>query len=1628
MAKQLKQLRNFLEGTNSAPSASDIPDESPTYSLNLETLDEEGKLKGGRKNVPLIANDSYLQYYINLGANETSGEIKYCYTLFGEDSTKVSKTIDNNTPVWLQNKLLRKSFRSLISSNPYTDTVTLLPHTITSNGTVNSTFESSLVQLESGIDASVTQIEFSTAVFSTGIFDVNDIIKIDSEYMRITSVEVPENPGGSYNFRLNVDRGWSVDVDANGDNIPGVAATHSSGALINCQGTFGTIYITYIPQIDSAATANFYKLVGTTQTTLTKIDNSDYLEINARNMILVDHKNDNSNSVTSDLIYYDKNTSVNPPEYKMKVLENFYKENEAPIKLVDIENSSINTSNEGFPESVSLAKGPNAIYVGTGSTASTKPQWFGKPSHSQFGKQVDTYILENAELKAIDDGNSIFNLSFVEAPFVGTAPATRANNIYNVALSGGKRYLYAYYNGTDTTLKGKQFKSLETIGFIPTAIGSSQKLHTMFESELIDNEPIGGDWNGANSNTEFAGHDNTTSYHYVAEAGSRDKIHVFATRMHFSGNPSVPEVFMHHHFGYFILEHHLVIDAQLANITRLDANDKLLRPPKNGSYINDIYVKNGHVYIQYGHESGFTFDEEYLYTFPETDLIDHSAITMGDSTKVVAKPITPPIMKMKNHGKDFKSYGYDWWGPPETCDFTGVANNSDVGGEGIYNMYSNWIRWKNIDILGFTKKTTDDKVYHSLYERTYWDHSESNWVTTEPDTGSWNKAFAKADENWSDEEASEYPGYETENERTNTDPDYRNNMQWDSQKEHPIYYGFETCSVFTQQGGIYNISGNDTTEGLISCVVFIDGKQIANGLKTDVRRYYTNAPFRVRYVLHNENEPEIENVSEQCLLTTTREALGVAQRIIPYFADAGIFRDGDNGGAGTESFQNVNGMAIDNWDSNDFEDDGNNNNSIDWDDDNNYVKAPIKMSWRSGCYGTSMNNATYPTNRPRRMQMHNLIRLGTGYANSTTNNFTLRAPNVSSGALPVARNYNGEADFITSSRTDEMDKVSTYLSRWSTVIPLLTDVQKVWPSGTQSAPDNVDNPLQITDVGASGLQNIYGSGIADAIGLFPTAGRLQTGEVHYNYSNNTYVTNNINADDQYGDKFFKYDSGLLSVGLTPNFVDQTLQITDTEDADGDGDTTDLIYDTGNFMHGNTYTWKMSLLYDGYQEGPLSAAEFTVAVPTGNYNGCNLTIELSEPPKRVSEIVIYRKNGLNEYYRMVAEVSLANGWNYDAQKDTYKKTILDNGRQSATYEAITGIPETLQNTMIHYNLSTVAQGHLIVADCFHPEIKQGQNFIYKSEPNAFSNFNWTKNWCVLPTKPTAITWFAGKIFAFDLNNMYRINLDNLVLEDTFEGVGCIGPDSIVVTDMGMFFCDYQGLYWHNGQKAENIGTPILKSSYGEDITNVIETNPIKDKKFSNHAWQDISHKIPPKIIYDPKTISAFFCFQNAKSYNNIEYTFNGAWKFNLTRKRLDLVQLPEIKGVLTGQRNDSYISGNQKLYRLTKSDIERENYNFYSKKFDMGTGSEEKAFYSVKLGFNNKAAATRWIASSSGVDLFTNEDNTTININQKIEQDNNVVVYKIPGSDRKAKWLKIHIHSASEEIDSISIVYRQKKVK
>lgn len=123
MAKQIKELRNFIEGTNSAPSASDVPDEAPIYSLNIEALDEEGKLKGSRKNVPVKQDGVLLTHRIDLGSNAAVDDVVHTkYNIFG--TTYESQTsIFNTSPAWVQNKAIRKTFRSQIENSDYVSSV-----------------------------------------------------------------------------------------------------------------------------------------------------------------------------------------------------------------------------------------------------------------------------------------------------------------------------------------------------------------------------------------------------------------------------------------------------------------------------------------------------------------------------------------------------------------------------------------------------------------------------------------------------------------------------------------------------------------------------------------------------------------------------------------------------------------------------------------------------------------------------------------------------------------------------------------------------------------------------------------------------------------------------------------------------------------------------------------------------------------------------------------------------------------------------------------------------------------------------------------------------------------------------------------------------------------------------------------------------------------------------------------------------------------------------------------------------------------------------------------------------------------------------------------------------------------
>ena len=113
---------------------------------------------------------------------------------------------------------------------------------------------------------------------------------------------------------------------------------------------------------------------------------------------------------------------------------------------------------------------------------------------------------------------------------------------------------------------------------------------------------------------------------------------------------------------------------------------------------------------------------------------------------------------------------------------------------------------------------------------------------------------------------------------------------------------------------------------------------------------------------------------------------------------------------------------------------------------------------------------------------------------------------------------------------------------------------------------------------------------------------------------------------------------------------------------------------------------------------------------------------------------------------------------------------------------------------------------------------------------YSIFDYINDFLTLKSKPTALANFNGRLYAFDEKNIYRINQQSLAIEDIYEGVGCTGKDSVVVTEYGMFFADRNGAYMHNGQSPIKISEPIQK---GGDTENVFGgTDNIKNVSWNN----------------------------------------------------------------------------------------------------------------------------------------------------------------------------------------------------
>tara|TARA_R100001198_G_scaffold25161_1_gene13138 strand:- start:1788 stop:6848 length:5061 start_codon:yes stop_codon:yes gene_type:complete len=1686
MPKQIKELRQFLKGTASSPASTDTPDEAPVFSLNLDPLSEEGKLKGNKKSARKADNTTVKSAIWNTDVlNITNSQfyrvkVNDSYVLSTKDSHDVySSPINNNADIYTNFHLndLESSFSSLgynFTLSAYRDetavgynedltwrgtydasTAYIVNDAIVYNndqyvciqdgtgqtpntsaeywkadsdnniwsGIVWSEIPTSLdMHLSASVDNQYTSNSFTlgnvaatyaNAILSKFYWTAGEHLKYGNEIVKVNSITSVQ--GGA--DTISVNRGC----------LGTLPESHTSADSVYIPTGYRYIMVEHNSfQSEDIIEIEIWQTVDSVDSKVSTIsmqDTTDYLDLNPKQYAFLNEASDENTQIKNDLVYYSLTDNdfgdygQVEKSYKIKVAENFYEENDSPLTITD-ENWRIPNA----PEDVTMQKNANALFIGTGNQSNSKPQWFGKINHKRFGNPYEGYHLEDGELLSIDDGEGMFTLDYQE--YFLSGPKAASYSMPGPVASQDERFLI----GTSPTYKGficinndhtstritddengtygalgKHFRSDATFG---DTISAFHQSHLIF-ADMAENSPqtakwTSNSWDGTDADNLLNNHvDNYTSYAWTSLKGDPSKLYVMGFEIDVDDSTTSNFGFRVSELSNFTLKHGITVTDEM-NLHETTGNF-IGRPPKSGAYISDIYELNDgssadtEIYLLYSHPAGFTFDEEWLYVIKSSDITAYGS-------EIIAHPVTPPAVKIRDFGKGSNNIGApdnkSFCASPDVFDGNGLSSDTVMGFNGARKIYANYFKWRNCDQLGYIDHTGNPHVSENDnkgWKKTF-PADDQGWQNTGVDVASDHGYKVPGGPNSTPENASNYDATDPFCEFSSDEPEFNKDPNITKSLNFGNLYGWDCDSEFTVvpvKKGLFRLSDNRME---IGCLAHFVGTLHKGATK--IKHYWSTSGISKGYHMWYQSQSDSnrwEAIDEIMVVTANSSNLGVRQR---FAAKNATILTGSNGSTeSTDSGHIINGGA----------------SNTRW---KNAFRSSGFLATNDSSGNLNNNSKELSNNRV----LYKLFQQGgtsTQVENDATAQPPINAGRIKSIIKDIAYYQNNHDELMLSARGPNPQ--NAYIYRW-TPANMAGNNPDINPVGSTVWSNNSTlNPVRINNIGPSVISPYYSGATETRIFMSPLGGIHQNGFVRYDTtgaggSDANYL---IQADNVINGAaggaayeaannsvyFYKTKGGDLPVGIVVEFRNEE---SGQEDLDGDGVDT---YKLSNFNDGQTYFWKIGLVYDGYQEGPLTLFDFaaTPAHPQGkNYKNANLKIYLGEPRKRVSAITIYRKNTAEEFYRLIKEVSLEEPWPYDSINKFYYNVVDDEGFTGATYQAVSGVPESLEDTMVHYKLSTVAQGNLVVADCWHPEVKNAQNFIFKSQPNAFSTFDWAKDFCVVPDVPTCIQWWAGKLYAFDLSNTYTINVDSMALEDTFEGVGCIGPDSILVTDVGMFFCDYSGIYWHNGQKTENIGRDI----YG-DSSNVTSDN-----------WHDIDHKdangkfISPKVLYDPRTESVLFAFSNAG--------VSKAWVMSLTRKRWDLIEVPGAFGRVTGSRNDIYLSEGVSMWELFK-DSSTNKYSWYSKTFDFGNSSIQKRLNKVKIVCNSPTDASNLIASNVNKDLVKiYTDNVEAIYNQTAHE--NIVELKINGASKKGYLFKFQLSNIDYEIDSISMIYSMGSIK
>tara|TARA_R110002110_G_scaffold115354_5_gene286073 strand:+ start:441 stop:3746 length:3306 start_codon:yes stop_codon:yes gene_type:complete len=452
-----------------------------------------------------------------------------------------------------------------------------------------------------------------------------------------------------------------------------------------------------------------------------------------------------------------------------------------------------------------------------------------------------------------------------------------------------------------------------------------------------------------------------------------------------------------------------------------------------------------------------------------------------------------------------------------------------------------------------------------------------------------------------------------------------------------------------------------------------------------------------------------------------------------------------------------------------------------------------------------------------------------------------------------------------------------------------------------------------------------------------------------------------------------------------------------------------------------YFYRFSFIYDGFQESPLGAAMHIWS--NAKKVGLNFTFSTDNFPKRVTAMRVYRATSLSStdrsiggFYHYVGEVDITTQGISSLDTESYPNghmqninegdeiesslsrriEFTDGGAAGATYETMSGLFEAMTDSNIQYSLSTQLNDSLFVAKCAHHSQPTATNIIYKSLPYKPSLINWALDFLKLPAVPTAIKAFNGRIYGFTEHSTFKIEPNNLFIEDSFNGAGCIGPDAIYVSDYGMCYCDSTNIYLHTGQTPMPIGDSILTSDAGIGYLDLLNTSVFS-----------------PKIGFDAKRKSFVIFLTKSK-----------AWSYNIVRKVWNLWDYSDggiykyAKGICPGKNGEILLAEavTDDLFDMFSS-ATRKSWNWSSKRISIGQKTQNKKWYEEIVAYEGTAPT---------VDVYWDYDTspTTTGVGTS---ETNLIRRQLGNTDTaiNRRLLKTKVSgSADTEVDSIGFTFRR----